>query len=493
MSKDIDNKDEEFEFNIDNSGLIEEMINDSEKNQADSSSSDPFLEKNDGLSLEDDSSSSDESQKTSVLKISIIAFLVFLVLIAGLGWVALRVLGTNNTNTQGASGFDQSNMSAPNQMQTPSATNDNAQDVRVESAFGDNQTPANFNERVSDADWGSDVNNIKQSEFQQNEDFSGGVPVSNNDVADAIVIRSGTETLSDTENSIAANNVNNELSEEELLYDKLLDQTEELDVVPEGLVIDESVVRRQVSDKRMSVLESEVSSTRQTIGTLRVTLGAVQEQVKDMADVISKSSTEQSELRKSIQSIGSAVDEMSKEQSNLMIDLNKKIELVTSIATVAQQDAKSAKDISLSSASVARRSSPEARPQAVPSKPVVDVQPVREPEPEPVVAAAKPARPAPVTRPVEAPQPVKPTEISSTARRSSQVSETNQANGCSSQTVSAIWRVKGVNTTSAYVTRAQDRTGIILRKGVQVPGFGNVVSFNSDARSVCTTAGLIQR
>jgi len=68
----------------------------------------------------------------------------------------------------------------------------------------------------------------------------------------------------------------------------------------------------------------------------------------------------------------------------------------------------------------------------------------------------------------------------------------NQAVKCGAQTVSQVWKVKGVTFTGAYVRR-DDGSALMLREDMLVPGFGKVKSFDPSSRTVCTTSGLIAR
>lgn len=68
----------------------------------------------------------------------------------------------------------------------------------------------------------------------------------------------------------------------------------------------------------------------------------------------------------------------------------------------------------------------------------------------------------------------------------------NQAIKCGAQTVSQVWKVKGVTFTGAYVRR-DDGSALMLREDMVVPGFGKVKSFDPNSRTVCTTSGLIAR
>lgn len=68
----------------------------------------------------------------------------------------------------------------------------------------------------------------------------------------------------------------------------------------------------------------------------------------------------------------------------------------------------------------------------------------------------------------------------------------NHVAKCGAQTVSQVWKVKGLTYSGAYVRR-DDGSALMLRADMEVPGFGRVKSFDPESRTVCTTSGLIAR
>lgn len=64
--------------------------------------------------------------------------------------------------------------------------------------------------------------------------------------------------------------------------------------------------------------------------------------------------------------------------------------------------------------------------------------------------------------------------------------------GCGAKVISQNWAVKGVSASAAYIRRT-DGEGVMVRVDMEVPGFGTVKSFDPNARTVCTTSGLIVR
>lgn len=79
-----------------------------------------------------------------------------------------------------------------------------------------------------------------------------------------------------------------------------------------------------------------------------------------------------------------------------------------------------------------------------------------------------------------------------TAKPQAQPGSGNQASKCGANTISQVWKVKGLTYSGAYVRR-DDGSALMLRADMEVPGFGRVKSFDPDSRTVCTTSGLIAR
>ncbi|MGO4801091.1 hypothetical protein ACEN2T_17575 [Pseudomonas sp. W22_MBD1_FP4] len=67
-----------------------------------------------------------------------------------------------------------------------------------------------------------------------------------------------------------------------------------------------------------------------------------------------------------------------------------------------------------------------------------------------------------------------------------------QVAACGAKAISQNWNVKGVSASAAYIRRT-DGEGVMVRVDMEVPGFGTVKSFDPNARTVCTTSGLIVR
>lgn len=99
----------------------------------------------------------------------------------------------------------------------------------------------------------------------------------------------------------------------------------------------------------------------------------------------------------------------------------------------------------------------------------------------------KKATPKPI---VVAAQPVVSTPAS--AKPQAQPEAGNQAAKCGAKVVSQVWKVKGLTYSGAYVRR-DDGSALMLRAEMEVPGFGRVKSFDPESRTVCTTSGLIAR
>lgn len=105
-----------------------------------------------------------------------------------------------------------------------------------------------------------------------------------------------------------------------------------------------------------------------------------------------------------------------------------------------------------------------------------------QPAPKPLVQALRPQQPAKVI--AAAPAPI---------HRIAQPAAPAGGSSCNAKSVSQNWKVKGVSSTTAYIRRESDGVGIMVRADTPVPGFGVVKSFDPNARTICTSDGLIVR
>ncbi|CAM5369731.1 hypothetical protein SSTU70S_05737 [Stutzerimonas stutzeri] len=261
------------------------------------------------------------------------------------------------------------------------------------------------------------------------------------------------------------------ISDEEKMYDTLLNRVGGMDVPLEAIKIDQSVIKERVESDRLGRLEGDIKSARESVAGMQGTLQLIQSQVTSLTDRVGRSSADQAALSSKVDSLTSSVKKLGDAQAQELQQIKKALAAVERKAEAASKAAASA---------TVRRETPAAtRAAAVPAP---EAAPSRQPAPPPAAVSA------PVTIPQES-RPV--TVVASTA--SAVAPSGAVASTCRSQNVSAIWRVKGVNANHAYVVRTQDDQGILLKVGAAVPGFGVVESLDPAARSVCTTSGLIRR
>lgn len=337
--------------------------------------------------------------------------------------------------------------------------------------------------------WGSEVNTTA---YPDSASIDMGRP--------PIIIHPGADQ---TGEAVDALGVEQPITDEERVYDELLAKASQLEVLPEAIVIDQNVVRRQVDNMRVQELETQIVTTRESLGQLRTTIDGMQSTVGALASQIESSTERQVALVQSVETLSATVDSLSKSRESDLRSLNDAIKGLTARTDEVQKGIQAvrnearqapARPVAAAQAPAQARAAapaptPAPAPAPVPQRPVVAA-----PAPSPA-PAAQPASSAAVQTAALTPQGQQPRMVQAAAPAApvAQQPATAQANQCASTAVSANWRVKGVNSTSAYIARPQDRTGLFVREGIEVPGFGTVVSFDPNTRSVCTTAGLIQR
>lgn len=270
---------------------------------------------------------------------------------------------------------------------------------------------------------------------------------------------------------------NSEVSREEELYDNLLSSASTLDVPPEAIQIDQSVVKKKLEAERLNAMESEVASARESIKMMQGQVTAIRGEVGNFARLMEMSAKQQAELSKSVDALSQSVKASAQQQEKELKSLRDAVEGAQKQASRAVAEAAKAKKEASQREVVVKKEVREVVVQA----PVKASPPAVKPVPVQAVAAA-PAKVMP--KPLPAPKAVvAPSAPSSTASVPAQ---------CDGRTISSVWRVKGVINSAAYIVQEGGR-GLYVGKGAVVPGFGQVQSFNPDSRTVCTTSGLIRR
>lgn len=263
------------------------------------------------------------------------------------------------------------------------------------------------------------------------------VPFSANAAEDGVAIGSQVEQrLKDT------------LSAEEKIYDRLVDEA-----VAEG-----SGEKTPSMPQGLAGLEREFSETRKVISETQARMASIE---KDLA----KSIQGQEALGGQIMAISDAVKKLSAASAS---SGSADVEAIKQSLKRLEGRAAEAVKVAEEAKKIAAANQPR-QPAAhqVQARPAAALKPVATAAPQPSIAQV-----------VKATQP---------ARTSGFPPH------CDGRTVSANWRVKGVNANAAYVVRVQDGQGILVREGIEVPGFGRAQAFDAGSRTVCTTSGLIQR
>lgn len=474
-AKDNGNNDVDYDFSIDDADLVRMSA---EKNHG------PDV---DGLGLVDgddildgdaeaddkDSTSAVEVQEKSKMKFIIIAVAsIALIVLSVFGYFAIQILGGGQSTTpQASSSNDQF-------IEYSRADKDQGNDFSAMSDSAGN----NFSAPVTDAEnlaaelgLSQPAQEITQ---QPRQEYVEPQPVRQEAASklDNIVITQGAESLGPVtkEDRLVTNTASvTQISEEERLYDNLLSSVEGLDVPPEAIKIDQSVINRRIEDQRLVTLEQEIKEARSSVADIKGTIEGIRTQIDGFTQMLEKSSTNQAVVNESIAKLAQQFKQLSVGQEK---------ELKAMKAEVSK--AKRSADQAVANTIEAKRAAQPANTSVAIRQPATAQEPVR----QAVVQAPKTAT-------------VLPTKVFEEARKPATVqiaaqapaSESNMPAHCNGSRVSANWRVKGVNSHSAYVVRTQDQQGMYLKVGVDVPGYGQVQVFDSNNRAVCTTSGLIRR
>lgn len=244
------------------------------------------------------------------------------------------------------------------------------------------------------------------------------------------------------------------LTEEERMYDALLESAQTLDVPIEAIKIDRSVIEGREREQRVSAVEKAITSTRAEIGQLSQSITHLNAESASMRKTIDENAKTTQAIRDSIEKIEALVN-------TRMGAVDKRIASMEAKAAAAPAPA-------APKAPAKPKPAPVKQPQA-PAK-----QEVAKVAPRPAPAPAKPVIPA--------------------TNRPAQPAVAAQAVSCSATgKASQVWRVAGANSNSAYLVRAQDNASLVVQLGTQVPGFGVVQGIDLATRTVCTSSGVIRR
>lgn len=275
---------------------------------------------------------------------------------------------------------------------------------------------------------------------------------------------------------------------EEQIYDQALNSLKDTNVPAAAIKIDTGVVREQARENDMKELRATVDATRGDLNQIRQVVGSLKDQIGTLGAAIGERDNAQKELQQSVNNLTAAL----KEQNASQAKQSKEVEEVRNALKgygAELKELQASDRAAVRERMAARRQAPAPTAHQANSAAIADVAPAPvapKPAPRPLAATG----PAPAIDPIqprfqerEVAQPVQPAAV-----------EAPRAVGCAagSRSVSANWRVKGVNETSAYLVRT-DGTGLYVRKGTPVSGFGTVTGFDPQTRSVCTTDGTVPR
>ncbi len=262
------------------------------------------------------------------------------------------------------------------------------------------------------------------------------------------------------------------VSDEEHMYDNLLSQASSVDAPPEAIKIDQSVITQKIESQRVSALASELATARQSIDGIRSAVSEMQNNVAGLGKIVEAGALTQQKAIEQVEALASSVKAAQEAQKTDLKEIRAMVEKANGVAKAALVESTKPKE------EVAKVVATAVIPVAAPVREQVVQQPlIRQP------IEAQQARPVQVA---QAPE-IKPRAVISSQE------PRNTTPQCNGAVISEVWRVKGVNTFSAYIVRSEDKAGVYLKKDVSVPGFGVVVGFDPVSRSVCTTVGLIKR
>ncbi|NWD58420.1 hypothetical protein HX878_27275 [Pseudomonas veronii] len=221
-------------------------------------------------------------------------------------------------------------------------------------------------------------------------------------------------------------------------------------------------------------------------GSLTQDLKKNSAQLLQVMDALAKMSSEVASLKSQVQSdseqsrkYGTQIDGLSEKLAAFTVKSDERFKAITSDAIAA------------AIAAVKKQGAPRAAgngKMVLVGGPKIPTNPVdKAPSKDMVRARSMIKTPAPANTAFNAATP-----SSSHTLQNSTVSGEKQVVICGAKTISQIWNVKGVSASAAYIRRT-DGEGVMVRVDMEVPGFGTVKSFDPNARTVCTTSGLIVR
>lgn len=434
--------------------------------------------------------SDDEPKRSSNLPLIIGGVVIAILAFGGLGIFAkMVVFKTPQARQASVASVTQNNSAVSDVQIDTSAIGFSQPSVQKQTVGGQEQSQVSqqvaTNQQLNSVDQAINSANGQQSQEKQRADdvsaknllITQGIPQSTSDASSQNVKPSST-------------------TDEEALYDKALSSVENMQVPAEAVRIDPAVIQRQLAEQKVGKMQGNLQSVQDELGTMKGLVHDMQSTMSVLNQKLETNQSKQNAMEGQIAKLTEAVTSATAQQAESSAQQAKELEaLKAEIKGVAARAAKAEETAATASkASAAATVAAEERAQVQVERPApVKPAPVQRAEaPKPQVAQqAQQAYSMPVSTNVQAQQPV-PTPRQVQEPREVASSAPEQCSG-SNPVVSGVWRVKGVSRTAAYIVRAEDDAGIYLRASSPVPGFGVVVSFDPNSRSVCTTSGLIRR
>lgn len=248
-----------------------------------------------------------------------------------------------------------------------------------------------------------------------------------------------------------------QVTDEDRMYDNILAEASTIDAPHEAIKIDRNYVNMELQVKRINRVEVDVAQTRKSLTHLNTVIDEIRQQTTSISKALESSAENTQKFREEVKELTDKIDGQAELQKADIKALKEDMKNMASKSIAQNSSAQSVKAAVVEKKPVATAEAPKAENKPAPQK-VASL-----PKPKPV--AVRP----PVSKPKE------------------------DRMSCAMTKVSENWRLKGVTPSSAYVERVQDGEGFLLRKGVALPGFGTVKSFNPVERWVCTTSGVVRR
>jgi len=161
------------------------------------------------------------------------------------------------------------------------------------------------------------------------------------------------------------------LTAEDKLYDDLLSSMDGMDVPPEAIKIDETVVKRKLETQRLSTMEQELQQARASVAEVKGAVDSMKAQLNGFAQVIEKNSADQAKVSESISKLADSVAAANAQHERDLKELKSAIAAAEKRAKNAESTASEAKSTAQKGATrevVVREVVKQAPPTPAPSQ-----------------------------------------------------------------------------------------------------------------------------